>query len=110
MTPRIPNPKIVDDATGRPTQGFIGRENDQFTCRVQFFGELPEGGANYQWDVDPNWAVEWTDERFDWKRSFRVVEDGRIYCVLTDHNGFTYDVPSIYVRPSLPTDDKLESV
>ena len=104
IEPRTPNAKFVDQATGKPTQGFIGRDVDTFEVRVQFFGDPPNGGCNYEWDADPNHCVEWTNETFEWKRGFRIVDSGRIYCKLTDENGFTYDVPSVYVHASRPAD------
>jgi hypothetical protein len=105
-----PDPRIVDQATGQPTQGFIGRASDIFECRVQFFGDKPNGGCNYQWDAEPNHCVEWVGTTWEWKRTFRVIEDGRLFVTLTDSNGFTYDVPSVYVHAMKPVTESLSDV
>lgn len=103
ITVRNPNARLTDAATGQPTQGFAGRPIDEFEVQVRFLGDKPVGGCNYAWDVDPPYSVEWLDDRFEWKRKFRILEHGRLRCVLTDENGFTYDVPSVAIRANKST-------
>lgn len=98
---RSPKPMIVDQSTGEPTLGFSSANDEAFEVRVQEFGDRPDGGCNYLWMAEPAGCVEWLDERFEFKRKFRIRANGRVYAILTDRNGYTYNVPSIGVRRSV---------
>ena len=99
---RIPDPKIVSQATGEPTLGFISPPSMTHEARVQFFGEAPFDDIEYHWVADPPGCVVWTDERFAFKRAFKIVGNGWVFCRLTDSNGFYYDVPPVGVRVTSP--------
>ena len=107
---RVPDAKIVDDDSGNPAVVFTSPARMERRARVQFFGQAPaDREVEYAWAADPEDCVVWTDERFTFKRSFRVVANGWLFCTLTDSNGFHYHVPGVPLRcTSAGTETRLD--
>lgn len=100
MSFKNPDFKILSQATGKPTNGFVGRPVDTFEARAWFLADAPDGDVQYEWQASPPDCVTWLDETFDWKRKFCINGEGTITVQAKDQNGFYLSTPSCFVKLS----------
>jgi len=94
------DPVLVIISGGRNLQSYVGRESDEFTVNAEFTKDSPDGEIEYNWITFPEDILEFTDERFPWKRKFKIKGEGILYIEAKDENGFKLESTSVNVKLS----------
>lgn len=100
MTMKKPVLEILSTATGKPTDGWVLRPEEEGEATVQFLEDAPDGEVVFQWIDTPNGCVEWTDRSYNWKHKFKIKADGEFFVRAFDENGFHFDSEPVFVKLS----------